>query len=269
MTLRDLLWVWGMKVNALQATADYAAFPFAESKTNTEETIQRTGITNVYIAGGLPITEKTLDEIPSAKRLVCKTSAHLYENGKNVPGINNAIDVLENAKRLALYDRRIDSFALDDFSTGSLSSGVSESDMERFCFSNQQNFPSLPLHGTIYPMSLQDKRLPPYLRFFDQLVLPIWFVDEVGKTYEYIDQLNLISGHKPILFCLYVYDFGAHKIATRADMKKQLDIAEALLHNRKITGCILLGTCLFDIGLEAAEYMFDWIRAVGDDRIGV
>ena len=45
--LRDRLWLWGMKVNALQQTREYERLGFADSTLSTEQAIGRTGITNV------------------------------------------------------------------------------------------------------------------------------------------------------------------------------------------------------------------------------
>ena len=51
--LRDRLWLWGMKVNALQETEDYRSLGFAPSTLSTEQAIGRTGIVNVLMAGGV------------------------------------------------------------------------------------------------------------------------------------------------------------------------------------------------------------------------
>jgi hypothetical protein len=267
MKIRDLLWIWGMKVNALQETADYETFPFGRSSITTEQVIRRTGITNVYIAGGLDLTKETLDSMPSAKRLVCKTSVHKAENSRLVMDLDDAINKLRDVKKLCLSDHRIEAFAVDDFSTGSMLAGVTEDDLAKFCFKNALEFPFLPLHSTIYPMSLDDKKLPGMLKYFDEFLLPIWFTDDAGHSYEYIDKLDEISGKKPILYCLYVYDFGTNKFITRAEMQKQLDIAEKLLHEGRITGCMLLGTCLFDLGWEPVKCMYEWIDRAGNDKV--
>ena len=265
--VRDLLWIWGMKVNALQDTIEYAKLPFERSYVTTEQIIAETGITNVYVAGGLDLTRETLDSMPSATRLVCKTSFHRSGGVKFVKDTEGTKKILRDVKKLAAADRRIDAFALDDFSTGSLEAGVTESDLAGLCFDNAAGFPSMPLHGTIYPMSLEEKALPGMLKYFDQLLLPIWFTDHVDMTDEYVERLNELSGFKPIIYTLYVYDFGEEKPVSRMVMQKQLDIAERLLHDGKIAGCMLLGTCMFDLGWEATDCMYEWIKRTGDDKV--
>lgn len=266
--VKDLLWIWGMKVNALQEATSYKDLPFGRSSITVEQVVQKTGITNVYVAGHLPLTKETLQSIPSATRLVCKTSAHGHdEQDRPISGMPEALISLDRVKKLALEDRRIDAFSLDDFSTGSLTAGVTIQDMTNMCFRNALTFPTIPLHATIYPMSLEKKELQGFLTYFDQLVLPMWFADNIDRSEEYIDRLNVISGNKPVLFALYVYDFGKNKMVTRKEMQKQLDVAEALLHQGKITGIMLIGTCLFDIGWEAVDCMYEWIDRVKEDRV--
>jgi len=265
--IKDLLWIWGMKVNALQETTEYRRMPFGESSITVEQVIQQTGITNVYIAGNLPLTKETLQSIPSAKRIVCKTSAHKNENSKLTKDMNNVFEQFSNVKKLAEVDRRIEAFALDDFSTGSLEAGITEDDIARMCVMNAKSFPFLPTHATVYPMSLNDKKLPCMIKYFDQLLLPMWFIDDINHSDKYIDMLNSISGNKPILFALYVYDFGKNKFISNNEMQQQFDIVESLLHRGRITGCVLIGTCLFDIGLESVDCMYKWVAQAGDDKL--
>ncbi len=71
LTLRDHLWLWGMKVNVLQ---ELKAYPFWEetSTLTTQQAIERTGIRNVLIAGHLPLTKETMTQLPAAKRIIAK-----------------------------------------------------------------------------------------------------------------------------------------------------------------------------------------------------
>ncbi|MCK4324241.1 MAG: hypothetical protein KAW89_06895, partial [Armatimonadetes bacterium] len=66
-TLRDKLWLWGMRVNVLQEMASDGGDQWQDSTLTTEQAIQRTGITNVLMAGGLPLSRETLDSMPSAR----------------------------------------------------------------------------------------------------------------------------------------------------------------------------------------------------------
>lgn len=174
--LRDLLWIWGMKLNALQESGEYTNLHLKRSKMTTEKAINELGIYNVFLAGHLPITQETVDTMPSAKRIVCKASMHKLENGNHVLDTNNALLELQACKEIAKNDRRIDAFSIDDLSTGGMEAGVSPEHFSQFCIQNARVFPYMPLIGTIYPMSLYDQKLPAIVGYLDQILLPMWFV---------------------------------------------------------------------------------------------
>jgi len=75
---RDRLWLWGMKVNALQQTEEYRGLGFAPSTMDTEQAMARTGIANVLMAGGLSLDRATLDSMPSARRIIAKNALHRH-----------------------------------------------------------------------------------------------------------------------------------------------------------------------------------------------
>ena len=64
-TIRDLLWIWGMEVNALQKTGEYGKLGFGTSTMTVEDAIHRTGITNIYVAGHLPLELQPPDANPA------------------------------------------------------------------------------------------------------------------------------------------------------------------------------------------------------------
>ena len=103
-TIRDRFWLWGMKVNALQQTESYGTWGFGTSTMTVEDAIQRTGATNVIIAGHLPIDEETLASMPSARRIICKWASHRKAAGSDEPILDydTALSKLAAAKRLVL-----------------------------------------------------------------------------------------------------------------------------------------------------------------------
>ena len=51
-TILDRLWLWGMKVNVLQAGREYPIPDFRDSTLTTEQAMQMTGIRNIYMVFG-------------------------------------------------------------------------------------------------------------------------------------------------------------------------------------------------------------------------
>lgn len=265
-TVRDRLWLWGMKVNVLQVSG----YPgFGTSKLTTEDAIARTGIANVVMAGHLPITAETLRSMPSAKRIICKWSLH-----RQLPGGGLALDhegcveAMRSAKELAAFDARIDSFLIDDFSTGTMEAGVRPRDLARLQFVNASEAPHLPLMGTIYTMSLEKPELPALLPYFASYLVPLWHAADIRSLPSAVDRLGELSGGKPQLLCIYLHDFGNNKPVSADLMAEQLAVSEGLLRAGKVYGLVILGTCLMDLDLDANRCFNDWLARRGDRPIG-
>jgi len=98
---RDRLWLWGMKVNALQQTEEYRGLGFAPSTMDTEQAMARTGIANVLMAGGLSLDRATLDSMPSARRIIAKNALHRHgkDGGQLRLEHDGCVAALRDAKR--------------------------------------------------------------------------------------------------------------------------------------------------------------------------
>lgn len=267
-TIRDRFWLWGMKVNALQETSEFAALQFGPSTLTVAEAMQRTGVTNVIIAGGLPLDEETLASLPLAKRLLCKTSLHRHGAAGIVIDYEYCLAKLMDTKRLAAKDPRIEGFHLDDFSTGSILAGARSEHLQRLLYANSVNRPRLPFSSTIYPMSLEIPELPLLLPYFDQYLLPLWHADQIEALPSFVKRLGELSGHKPTMLCLYVYDFGAGRHLPGEWMRRHLEVAEKLLLEQQVVGLCVCGTCLMDLDWEANHVLFDWLNRSGGKEIG-
>lgn len=267
-TIRERFWLWGMKVNVLQQTDEYRSLGFGTSTMTVEDAIRRTGTTNVIIAGGLPINEETLAAMPSATRIVCKTALHRHTEGQLVVDLDTTADTLAAAKRLAARDTRIEGFHLDDFSTGSLTAGATPEHLARLQFRNTVTPPHLPLGATIYTMSLNRPELAGVLPYFDRLLVPLWHADQIQEVPAAVARLSDISGGKPMVLCLYAFDFGNGRPIPADLMRRHLAVAEELLLEERVAGMCLCGTCMMDLEWESNRVMYEWLERVGSQKIG-
>ena len=266
--LRDRLWLWGMPVNALQETEAFRGLGFAPSSLDTEQAIARTGIANVLLAGGLPLERATLDAMPSARRLIAKSSLHRgAADGTNRLDGDRCAAALGAAKALAAADPRVEAYLIDDFSTGSIAAGARPEDLARLQHLNAAVFPQLPLLGTIYEMSLEDPRVWACLPYFAGFLSPLWHAADIDRFPGYVDRLAELSGGKPQLACIYLYDFGNQQELTYALMERQLEVAEGLLREERIVGVCVLGTCMMDLPWAANRCLDDWLARRGDAAV--
>ncbi len=265
-TIRDRVWLWGMKVNVLQETAEYGTWGFGASSMTVEDAIQKTGVTNVIIAGHLPISEETLVGMPSAKRIICKWHLHNVADERSFLDYDGCLSRLMDTKALLAKDTRIDGFHIDDF-TCSLDVGLTQEHMARLLYENAVTQPRLPLGATIYPQILDRPDLPPFLQYFDMYLTAIWDADRIEHFSADIARLSDMSGAKPILLCLYLYDFGGQQPLLGAAMRRHLEVAERLLREGLVMGLCVCGTCMMDLDWESNRVLYKWLEESGDDLV--
>ncbi len=179
-TLRDRLWLWGMKVNILQ---EQGTSEWGQSTMTTEDAIKKTGITNVLMAGGLPLSRETLDSMPSAERIIAKSCLHAHSEEKGFYlDYDSCVGALRDAKELAAADTRVESFLIDDFSTGTVDAGVKPEHLAQLQFLNAAELPHLPLCGTMYTMSLERPEVPALLPYFAAYMTPLWHAADIDAA---------------------------------------------------------------------------------------
>ena len=261
--LRDRLWLWGMKVNSLQAKGEGSGF--GESAITAEEVIQRTGIRNVVMAGDLEIDERSLASVPSARRLVCKWALHERgPDGTLVLKVAQCRDRLLAAKRLAAADTRIEGFLVDDLSTGSIDAGITPEHLTKLQFVNAVYPHRLPLGGTLYMHVLERPELLPLLPSLHFLYVPLWHADRIETVPAALARVTDLAGGKPLTLCRYFFDFGNGRPIPPALMQRHLDLAEELLLQQKVTGVLFCGTCMMDLGWASTACFYQWLERVGD-----
>jgi len=263
-TIRERFWIWGMKVNALQETDTYRSLGFGTSTMTVEDAVRRTGSTNVIIAGGLPIDGETLASMPSATRIICKSGLHRSTRQGRAIDYDTASAALAAAKRLAARDTRIEGFHLDDFSTGSLDAGAAPQHLARLQFQNAVTPPQLPLGATIYTLSLNRPELPAFLPYFDKFLVPLWHSDQIESVPGCISRLSELSGGKPMILCLYCFDFGNSRLIPADLMRRHLAVAEELLCAERVAGLCVCGTCMMDLDWESNHCLYAWLDRTGD-----
>lgn len=268
LTIRDRLWLWGMMVNALQETETFGGLGFGESTMTTEQAIDRTGIRNVLLAGGLALDRPTLASMPSARRVIAKHSLHGHdEHGEPRLDLDGCITALRQAKQIAGEDRRVDAYLIDDFSTASIAAGAKPEHLARLQNINASEHPHLPLLGAFYEMSLDDERMLACLPYFAGFLSPLWHAADIDNLPGYIQRIGELSGGKPQLTCIYLYDFGNQKFLTYEQMQRQLDVAEQMLRAGQVVGICILGTCMMDLDWESNRCFYDWLDRAGDQAL--
>jgi len=116
-------------------------------------------------------------------------------------------------------------------------------------------------------MSLDRPELPALLPHFGMYLVPLWDADKIDTLTDAVSRLSEMSGGKPMMLCLYAYDFGGGRLISRGLMQRHLEIAEQLLREQRVTGVCLCGTCMMDLDWEANHSFYEWVDRVGDQKL--
>jgi hypothetical protein len=112
-------------------------------------------------------------------------------------------------------------------------------------------------------MSLDRPQLPGLLPYFDQYLVPLWHADQIDTVPDALLRLAVMTGGKPMILCLYVFDFGNDRPLPGDLMQRHINVAEWLLREQRITGLCICGTCMMDLDWEADRVLMDWFEKAG------
>ena len=118
--------------------------------------------------------------------------------------------------------------------------------------------------ATFYEMSLDDDRQLPLLPYFAGFLNPLWHAANIDEQKGYAVRLGRLTGNKPLLMCIYVYDFGNRRKLSYAGMRRQLEVCEEMIRERSVYGVVILGTCMLDLDWESNRALYDWLDERGD-----
>ena len=248
-TVRDVLWLWGTTVNALEY------YGFSPSKLSVGEGLDILGLPRAMMCGNLPPTEEEYAGVAHCREMLWEMSfdagfsferplapiVKLYQDHPNVTGV-----------------------LLDDFSTAEISRGATPDVLARM----RRAMPaSLQLWAVVYSMSLDIPNLAEYLQHLDGISFWVWHGHDLPGLAKQAEQCYALSGGKPMIVGLYFYNFGQGQPLTTEEMRGQLETGLELVRAGRCRGLCFLSSSIMDVGLEAVEWTRQWIAEHGDDPL--
>ena len=259
-TIGDMFWIWGNPELTEPGEHGYANFREASPAQRT----RMLGATNLVMAGqGLP------DDWDEGVRLTeeVKDFEGLYWEIVQDGGEGDAF-VYEKrmAQVRALYDQypQIDGLVLDDMSSVARSRGFKPEHIRQIRAELYGKYAALELVGVVYTMNLYDDDMADYIRELDVIMLPEWHGAKVGDMEKHVAYLQKNFPDKPIIFCTYLYDYGAGRRMPQELLQKQFEIALKLAHEGRIAG---IEITTIDNDEEAVRWTAEWISSVVDQPI--
>ena len=248
-TLRDALWLWGTRVNALEG------YGFPPSRTTIGEGLRTLGLDQAMMCGFLPPTEHEYRPVAHCRRLLWEMS---FDEGFDFRRPVAPIIRLHQAHP------NVVGVLLDDFSTTEIRKGAQPEVLAQM----RATLPdSLQLWVVIYSMSLELPHLSEYLQHVDGISFWVWHARDLPQLPEWVARCHEVSGRKPMVVGLYFYDFGEQCPLTTADMEAQVETGVRLLRVGECEGLCFLSSSVMDVGLATVDWTRQWIERHGADSV--
>jgi len=247
--VRDALWLWGTRANALQS------YGFPTSRMTVAQGLAELGLDQAMMCGMLPPSEDEYLRVHRCRRILWEMS---FEEGF---GFERP---LEPIAKLHRAHPNVVGVLLDDFSTTEIKKGAQPELLARM----RRYMPgSMQLWLVIYSMSLGIPNLPQYLRHADGISFWVWDPKDLAQLPQSVRRCNELSAGMPMILGLYLYDFSGNKPLSCEQMERQVLAAMQLLRKGECAGLCLLGSSVMDIGLETVDWTKKWIKGCGAERL--
>jgi hypothetical protein len=105
--------------------------------------------------------------------------------------------------------------------------------------------------------------LRPHLGYCDVVTLWTWSAAELVHLEQNFSRFEQIVGDNRKLLGVYMWDYGAKQPMPLRVMEHQCSLGLRWLQEDRIDGMIFLASCICDLGLEAVEWVKEWVAEQG------
>jgi hypothetical protein len=115
---------------------------------------------------------------------------------------------------------------------------------------------------------LLDLDLADYLKLIDVITLWTWKAEDLAALESNLERATKLAPRLKTMLGCYLVDFTKKESVPIAAMKHQCETGLKYLRDGRIQGVVFLGNGVMDVGFESVEWTRNWIREVGETRIG-
>lgn len=262
--LRDRLWLWGQ-----DAGSHYMYDIPGINRMQPIEGAEYLGIPNMcrVVMGGAP--EPPFDA--ESEKLVSMNQVVWSAVGSSLSARNdNDQSDLEEVLRQADMFPNVTGAVLDDFfttpETGRARHSIKSIQDLRTRLHNFHNKP-LDLWGVWYEEQL-NYDVADYLELCDVITYwDMWASDHLQDIDNNIAKVITKTPAKRRLAGCYMWHYGEHKPLAIPEIQTQCEKYYNWIKKGDLEGIIFCSNCCADAGLEAVEWVREWIREMGDVRV--
>lgn len=133
-------------------------------------------------------------------------------------------------------------------------------------FHRQLHAASLDLWVVLYHKQL-DLPVAEHLEHCDVVTLWTMSDDELAVLEENFEKCEALASGKRVVMGCYMWNYSRNRPMTMELMEKQCELSLGWMKEGRLDGMIFLASCICDLGLEAVEWVRQWIARVGDEPL--
>ncbi len=258
---RDLIWVWGNPEMAKPGEHTVATY----AQASPAQRARLLGGPNLIMAGhGLPNDDEQADRLT---RDVLGSRSIVWEIAADGEGGPPFVYTQRMAQVRKLADKypKIRAVVLDDMSTIGIDKGFKPEHIRHIRALLPGKYRRIEIWGVVYTMSLSREGINDYIKELDVILLAEWHAKNVVHLERNVAHCERLFPDKPIVLGLYLYDYGAGRRIPRDLLETQCATALKLAQAGRIEG---IEFTTIDNDPEAVAWTADWIRRVGDRKLG-
>ena len=261
--LRDKLWLWGQSPDAHYETNNTYRLP-GHSRMTAVEGCYYFGIPNIcrvrMMGHPMPPYDQESEAMRPCKRVVWSL---LGAGGEPVTEWGDVEEVIRQAK---IYPNVVGG-VFDDFF---LPHRISHYTPGKLSEIKQRMVGEVGRDMKMWVVCYEDKldnieNIGDYLREFDVITYWTWRGCELSRIGANLERIKALAPKSETLLGVYMWNYGERKPLTREQMVYQTDLALSLLKSGQIRGIVVCSNCIADLGIEAVEFMREWINEHADD----
>ncbi len=260
--VRDLIWAWGNPEMAEPGTHTLETYAAA----SPAERARLLGVPNIILAGlGLPQDDAKADSVAQA---VAHAPRLIWEIARDGEGEDRPFVYDQTLARLQrMVDRypRIEGALLDDMSSVGIDHGLKPEHIQGIQKALSGGSSRLKLWGVLYTMNMDRPGIADYMRALDGIILAEWHAKNLPDLEKNVQRCRKEYPDKPVLLCLYLYDYGENRRMPLDLLEQQCRTALKLAHSGDIVGMVPL-TITNDE--ETVSWFAHWVNEVGGQTVG-
>lgn len=264
-TIRDRLWIWGQTAGSHHGNNNPYKLPGSSRMTPLEGACYL-GLRNCCRVVLNDDPQPPFDQESMALESMDQVVWSIVGDSGSLCNDDGWGDLDEVIRQAKLFPN-ITGAVLDDFFIEKRLQAFSPQRLREIRAKLQRvNDKKLDLWVVLYDRDL-DSPIQDYLNECDVITFWTWCGENLKSLDHKFDKFLRVSSDKRRLVGYYMWNYGEGKPLTMEQLEIQSERYYKWLKEGYIEGIIFCSNCIADLGLEAVEWIKNWITAIADEKI--